>query len=178
MATTTVKDLWIEMSIREILTQAHLAELSYRNLALRAGTDAVFSSIHAFLAHCANVSEMLAAGDGENPLKTIGDVLEVSEESCIHKRRFRNHLAHYDERLKEWISTKGNDAKISAINAGPKARLQIPGRSLVSHYDPDRKTFTFMDDDFDLSLLCDEAIKIKWQAEIWVKRIEARLQTK
>ncbi|MEK6531803.1 MAG: hypothetical protein AABZ23_04835 [Deltaproteobacteria bacterium] len=169
MANRTEKDLWIEMTIREIWTQANLAELAYRNLALRAGTDASFSFIHAFLTHCANVSEMLAAGDGENPPKTIGEVLEVSNGSYIHSRIFRNHLAHFDKRVREWICNKGTKAVAGATSVAPKSKLMIPGKSLVSHYDPANKIFTFMDEDFNISALYDEVIKVKWQADIWVK---------
>lgn len=105
MTDKTEKDFWIEMSIREIWTQAHFAEIAYKNINPKSikGTGAVFSSIHSFLSHCANVSKMLTADDGENTPKTIGDILGVSHDSDIHKRRFRNHLEHYDERLKKWI---------------------------------------------------------------------------
>src|SRR3989344_2204649 len=76
----TEKDLWVEMSIREIWTQAHFAEIAYSHIDPKAasGNDAVFSSIHSFLSHCAMVSKMLSASDDDNPPKLIGDVLGIS----------------------------------------------------------------------------------------------------
>jgi hypothetical protein len=70
----TEKDFWIEMSIREIWTQCHFAEIAFKNINTKApyGTDPVFSSIHSFLSHCSNVSKMLKATDKDRP-KPIGD---------------------------------------------------------------------------------------------------------
>ena len=83
MKKRTEKDFWIEMSIREIWTQAHFAELAYQNIDPKAagGTDAVFSSIHSFLSHCAIVSKMLSAKDQETPPKSIGDILGITKSS-------------------------------------------------------------------------------------------------
>src|SRR3989344_4518779 len=63
----TEKDFWIEMSIREIHTQAHFAELSFSNIDVKAmkGTDLVFSSIFSFLSHCAIVSKMIKPEKGD-----------------------------------------------------------------------------------------------------------------
>jgi len=167
----TEKDFWIEMSIREIWTQAHFAELSYKNIDPKAikGTDLVFSSIHSFLSHCANVSKMLVAEDGGNLPTTIGDVLEIPKNSDIHNRKFRNHLEHYDERLKNWIREKGINANIGTYNIGPKSMIQIPNMVFVSHYDPTNDTFTFVNEDFDLGKLFSEVVRIKDLADLYVK---------
>ena len=70
----TEKDFWIEMSIREIWTQSHFAEIAFRNIdpKVAKGTDGVFSSIHSFLSHCANVSKMLKAIEQPSS-KNLGD---------------------------------------------------------------------------------------------------------
>lgn len=175
MTSKTEKDFWIEMSIREIWTQTHFAEIAYGNLEPKAirGTDAVFSSIHSFLSHCANVSKMLVANDGETPSKAIGDVLEVSRNSDIHNRKFRNHLEHYDERLKEWIRDKGINANIGTYNIGTKSMIQIPNMIFVSHYDPTNHIFTFVNEDFDLGVLHNEAVRIKALADNWIKKAQS-----
>ncbi len=169
----TEKDFWVEMSIREIWTQSHFAELSYKNIDPKVikGTDLVFSSIHSFLSHCANVSKMLIANDGEDSPTTIGDILGISSNSDIHNRRFRNYLEHYDERLKEWIRDKGIDANIGTYNIGPKSMIQIPNMVFVSHYDPTNNTFTFVNEDFNLEKLFIEVNIIKEKADLYIKKI-------
>ena len=173
MKNKSKKNLWIEMSIREIWTQAHFAELAYQNIDPKAsgGTDAVFSSIHSFLAHCANVSKMLAAHDEENPPTLIGDILGVKSSSIIHNRIFRNHLEHYDERLKKWIGQFPEGSNIGTYNIGPKAMIKGANLILVSHYDPSDNTFTFVNEDFDLSALYAEVHRIKELANSWVGSI-------
>lgn len=175
MRNRTEKDFWVEMSIREIWTQAHFAEIAYRNIDPKAikGTDAVFSSIHSFLSHCANVSKMLVADDGKNPPKTIGGILKVSKNSDIHNRKFRNHLEHYDKQLKKWIKEKGINTTIGTYNIGPKSMIQIPNMIFVSHYDPTDNTFTFVNEDFNLGVLYNEVIKIKSLADSWVKKAQS-----
>lgn len=176
MPNKTEKDLWVEMSIREIWTQAHFAEIAYTHIDPKAtnGNDAVFSSIHSFLSHCAMVSKILAATDDGNPPKSIGDVLKVQSTSVVHQRIFRNHLEHYDERLKEWIRQFGVNSMIGTYNVGPKSSVQAPNMVFVSHYDPSTETFTFVNDDFDLAAMHAEVQKIKTLADNWVKEMESK----
>jgi len=168
------KDLWIEVSIREISTQAHFAEIAHSHINPKAinENDLVFSSIHSFLSHCAMISKMLAAVDDEKPLRSIGDVLGVSKTSLIHKRRFRNHLEHYDERLKQWIGKFAAGANIGTYNIGPKSAIQIPNMIFVSHYNPSNQIFTFVNDEFDLGKLFIEVQKIKNIADSWIQEIQ------
>lgn len=175
MTNRTEKDLWIEMSIREIWTQAHFAELAYRNIDPKAtrGTDAVFSSIHSFLSHCAMVSKMLVADDGGAPARSIGDILAIAMGSVVHNRRFRNNLEHYDERLKRWIQQYAAGAAVGTYNIGPKAMFQVANMIYVSHYDPATSTFTFVNEDFDLNVLYQEVQRIKDIAGAWVAAMEA-----
>ena len=162
------------MSIREISTQAHFADIAYGNLDPKAitGTDAVFSSIHSFLSHCAMISKMLKANDGGTPPETIGAVLGISDGSIIHKRKFRNSLEHYDRELKKWVAKFGPDVSIGTYNIGSKAAFQIPNMVFVSHYDPSSKAFTFVNQDFDLAALHSEAKRIQGTADAWVQGIE------
>lgn len=168
------KDLWVEMAIREISTQSHFAEIAYANINPKAanGNDVVFSSIHSFLSHCAMVSKMLRAKDEIG--KAIGEVLNIPDDSVIHKRRFRNHLEHYDERMKRWIGRFAAGSNIGTYNIGPKAAIRGSGLPtgnniiLVSHYDPGTTEFTFVDEDFNLSELKTEASRIKALADRWV----------
>lgn len=169
----TEKDLWIEMSIREISTQAHFAKLSYGHIDPKAavGTDLVFSSIHSFLSHCAMVSKMLKAKDDGSPRVSIGQTLRVSDESLIHIRKFRNNLEHYDRELKSWIRRHGVNSKIGTYNIGPREDIQIANTVIVSHYDPNTKMFTFVNEDFDLAALFNEVVRIKSLADVWVANL-------
>ncbi len=174
MTTRTPKDFWVEMSIREISTQAHFAGIAFSHLDPKAAAnnDAVFSSIHSFLSHCAMVSKMLAAKDDGKPPKSIGDVLGVSCTSLIHQRVFRNHLEHYDERLKAWIKKYALKSMIGTYNIGPKSAMQIPDLVFVSHYDPASGIFTFVNDNFDLTMMFAEVQRIQAMADDWVHCIE------
>ena len=162
------------MSIREIWTQSHFAEIAFRNIDLKTGqgTDGVFSSIHSFLSHCANVSKMLAAKDNVRPPKSIGQILRVSASSVIHKRAFRNHLEHYDERLKKWIQRYGANATVGTYNVGPKSMFTSTKVIYISHYDPATTTFTFVNQDFKLDILHKEASRIKELSGAWVTGME------
>ena len=178
MPAKTGKDLWFEMSVREAWTQAHFAGIAYANIDPKArnGVDAVFSSIHSFLSHCAMVSKMLkAAPEDTTPSKSVGDVLGISESSVIHQRTFRNNLEHYDERLKAWIKRLGANITIGTYNIGPKSAFQVPNMVFVSHYDPTTNTFTFINEEFNLLALYNEVERIKGIADIWVKNMEKGL---
>mgnify|MGYP001595643599 FL=1 len=176
MTTKAEKDLWVEMSIREIWTQAHFAEITYSHISPKAtnGNDAVFSSIHSFLSHCAIISKMLKANDDSNPPKSIGYVLGISDISLIHRRKFRNNLEHYDKELKKWIRKFGANVNIGTYNMGPKNAFQIPNMVFVSHYDQTDQTFTFVNEDFDLAALFTEVQRIKSIADNWVNGMEIR----
>jgi hypothetical protein len=167
------KDFWIEMSIREIWTQAHFAEISYKNIDIKAAAniDVVFSSIHSFLSHCVMVSKLLKSRDEKS--RSIGDILNVSESSIIHNRKFRNNLEHYDKELRRWIRKKGVNANIGTYNIGPKSMIRIPNMVFVSHYDPTNDTFTFVNEDFNLGQLFEEVQRIKELADKWVKQVES-----
>jgi hypothetical protein len=168
----TEQDFWVEMSIREIWTQSHFAEISYGNIGTKGalGVDLVFSSIHSFLSHCAMISKMIKSEHGDRVI--LGKILSVSDNSPIHDRTSRNHLEHYDDRLQKWIRAKGLDATIGSYNIGPKSALDIPNMVLVSHFDPSTNIFTFVDEDFDLAILFTETQSIKSNANKWVKSLE------
>ena len=179
MTNKTEKDLWVEMSIREIWTQAHFAEIAYSHIDPKAisGNDAVFSSIHSFLSHCAMVSKMLKATDDGIPSKYIGDLLGIQNTSLIHQRVFRNHLEHYGERLKRWIEQYGVNIMIGTYNIGPKSAFQINSMVFVSHYDPHTQIFTFVNDDFDIGAMFNEVHRIKEIADKWVSDMQVGVVT-
>lgn len=167
----SIKDYWIEMAIREIWTQCHFAEISYNNIHSKAenNTDLVFSSIHSFLTHSANVSKLLQSKDHNFK---IALVIEISDNSPIHNRVFRDHLENYDARLKKWIGKYARGTNIGTYNIGPKDFFKQKGLMLVSHYDPTTDEFIFIDQEIKLSMLFDDIVRIREAADNWVKSIE------
>ena len=174
MATKTEKDLWVKMSIREISTQAHFARIAYRHLNPQniSDTDTTYISIHSFFSHCAMISKMLKSKSDGSSSKSIGDILGVDDNSPIHKRKFRNHLEHNDQRLKKWIIKYGANINIGTYNVGSKTAIQIPGLIYISNYDPTTQTFTFVDEDFELKPLFTESQRIKDIADKWVGEMQ------
>lgn len=164
----TKKDMWMEMSIREISTQCHFAELSFNKLPAATGTDDIFMSIHSFLSHCAMVSKMLKSKFEPNDSESIGDILKISLSSIIHTRDFRNHLEHYDERLRDWIDKYPEDITIATYNSVPKTMIKGGNVVFVNNYDPLTKMYTFVDEDFDLKPLASEVTRIRELADNWV----------
>jgi hypothetical protein len=177
-----LRDKWLEMSVREIWTQCKFAVIAFDNLTAKGqrGTDLTFSSAHSFLSHAANVSKLLKATDIASPFVggVVGDELGIPESSPVHDRRLRNNLEHYDERLQKWIAEQGPRANIGTYNIGPRSAIQIPGMVFVTHYDPTTKTFTFVNEDFDLTALDGEIRRIQAAADTWVGRIEAARRTR
>ncbi len=167
------RDLWIEMSVREISTQAMFAALAYGNINPKAsrGTDLVFSSIHSFLSHCAMVSKLLNGQSDEKPKCKIADILNIPS-SPIHKAKFRNRLEHYDKELKAWIKKYGTDVSIGTYNIGPKRAIQVPNLIHISHYDPHTDIFTLVNEDLNLGKLHQEAIHIKDIADHWIAEVD------
>lgn len=161
------------MSVREIWTQSHFAEISFNNIDPKAAraSDAVFSSIHSFLSHCALVSKLLKAQDDANPPTVISDILGISESSIIHNRTFRDHLDHYYDRLKRWIDKYPANVNIGTYNIGPKNFFEGGNMLLVSHYDPQNEVFTFVDEDLNLREMYEEVSKINKIADRWVKSL-------
>ena len=172
------RELWIEMSIREIWTQCHFAEISYKNIDKKSArpTDMAFSSIHSFLSHCTMVSKLLKGSemgkDGEQIGQDIGQILGIDGTSVIHRRKFRNHLEHYDERLKGWIDRYEDGTTIGTYNIGPKSMFDEQNTMFISHHDNETKTFTFLDQDLDLGELYNEIERVKELANSWVKSME------
>ena len=173
----SVKDLWIEMAVSEICTQSKFALIAFNNIArgvTEHSTDIVFMCIHSFLAHCANISKMLKP-DGKakkKHLATIGGIMNISENSPIHQRNIRGHLEHYDERLKGWIEALPDGAIIGTYNIG--SRKMLGPLFFVKHYDPTDRHFTFVNKDYDLQVLADEANRIGSIADSWVSEWRSR----
>jgi hypothetical protein len=120
------------------------------------------------------ISKMLKATDDSSPPKSIGGLLGVPDTSLIHHRVFRNHLEHYDERLKRWIQQFGPNCNIGMNNIGPKSKISFPGLVFVRHFDPTTGCFTFVNDEFDLKALHAEVGNIETIAQKWLEQVRQK----
>ena len=162
------EEFWVLMSILEIHAQAEFAKMAYSNIEEKPRTDrerATFSSIHSFLSHCALISKMLNA---KGTKQSIGEILGIPKNSVIHQRRFRNHLEHYDERLKSWINKAKVGSSIVNHHIGDRKTFPVQGAIFVNFYDPYTKIFTFVDEEFELDKLFEESEKVKRISEEWL----------
>ena len=171
MTDSSKKDFWINMSIREIQTQAHFAKIAYENIKPKSlkYSDNTFSSIHSFLTHCALISKLLAAKYKDENKHFIGKTLGVSDNSIIHNRGFRNDLDHYDERLMSWVDKTGPKANVVDYNVMPINSINVPNLTYIRNYDPSTNIYTFMNEPFDIGSLYGEAEKIESMADNWLK---------
>ena len=135
-----MNDLLVKMAVREICTQCKFAEISYSNIDVKAqvGNDVIFSSIHSFLSHCANVSKFLWSQKltSISEAQDLAQILGIPESYKIKEKSFRNVLEHYDKELKKWVGKKGENILILDYNIGPKKSFTIAKNSIhVRHYD-------------------------------------------
>lgn len=167
-----MRDLLIEMAIREISTQCNFADAAYSNILKKAPERlrTSFASIHSFLSHCAMVSKLLWSEYLKNNSKNqaIAQILEVADDSKIRKRHFRNILEHYDEYLKKWIKERGGNINILDFNTGPREMIKIgkgTNTIFVRHFDQTSFTFTLIDEELNLKELHGEILNIKSRAD-------------
>lgn len=177
----TEDELLREVGIRAISTECTFAETAFRNIdrKAQADNDMLFSSIHSFLSHCANVSKLLRSSYLVVNGQTIEQVLAVSEQSEIHDRWFRNSLDHYDERLAEWINEMGSSNKslILDYNVGPLDALgvDLDTAVVVRHYDRDLYRLNLLGRAINLHTLLEESRRIRTAADTWLT-VNAQLQ--
>lgn len=78
---------------------------------------------------------------------------------------YRNHLKHYDERLKRWIAQARVDTSIVNHHVAAKQDFPVQDALLVTFYDPITKIFTFVDED-----LSQESQELKKRLNLhWLK---------
>jgi len=178
-----MKDLLVKMAVREIWTQCKFAEISYSNINVKAqvGNDAIFSSIHSFLSHCANVSKFLWSKKltSSSEAQDLAQILGIPKSYKIKKMKFRNVLEHYDKELTKWVETKGENILILDYNIGPKKVFEVGKNSIrIRQYDNTTDTFTLLDEDLNLGALYQEVLDIKSKADHWIKDLEKKQRLK
>lgn len=118
-------------------------------------TSGVFFSAHAFLGATGNVSKLLwppsenIAGRGEELRQT----LNVSDDSPVVPRTFRNHFEHFDERLEQW-AIKSKRRNLADSNVLPPGAIEgIECEDFLRNLDPTTLNLTFRGDSYDLEIV-------------------------
>jgi hypothetical protein len=155
----------------EVRLQMMFAFIALKNIEKKSKRNkcTVFSSLHSFLTHCANISKLLWSGKdrrgnyvGVHKMldQDLADLLGLSAEnfSLLKNKSFRNDLDHYDERLVEWIKQASQsslpvcDCVIGTKNGEPTFYIR--------HYDPNTEIFTFMNRELDINAMKSELLEL------------------
>ena len=111
-----------------------------------------FRRLTEFLSFAANVSRVFWYEGGTKiekeraQLRTriLRELIGISEEHPLSKREWRNHLAHYESRIDDWLATSVN-MNIARRIVGPIGRV-IAGlneHEIFEQYDPTNHVFYF-----------------------------------
>lgn len=168
-----MNDLTTKMGIREVLSQAQYAEVTFGNVFVKGSNSTIiaFSSIHSFLTHSAMLSKLLWSKDlVDKSGETLAEILNIPDGLKIKDRKFRNVLEHYDEHLKKWIDSKGNNSIILDNNIGSRNAIKLRNAVWIRHYDPATDIFTLIGDDLNLADLHEEVTMIKDKATEWLAK--------
>lgn len=135
----------------------------------------VFRAIHSFLTHASNVSRLLwPAGTGGEPPRessqkrqkwharigrgqTLRAAIGVEDDHPLRRRKLRDHLEHFDERLDDWQASTKHKIFVQD-NIGPRDVISIEGMEdgdRMRWYEPHTQHFLFRGEEYDLQALVD-----------------------
>lgn len=161
-------------SINEIERLCNYAIITFESIfAERNSPDEYFILLQSYLSHCANLSKFLnsktiAVSLGKGKLKKI---LNFKPKE-LNKRWFRNSFEHYDERLVEWISKKGDDVTTFDTIVGPRNAISISEKLehiYIRYFIPNEKTFIFIDNEIVLEKSINEVKLLQQQTSKWLQ---------
>jgi hypothetical protein len=145
------------LELRRQTTSAQLAHAEAMTALSAASVALVFTRLHAFLAHCANISKLLWPGQARNTTsrrrakvrsahlqKLLAEHLDSL--APLRSRALRDHLEHFDERLDDWAASAGNNFVDSNIAPLATFNLPFPSGPRLRHYDPTTAIFHFRDE--------------------------------
>lgn len=125
----------IGIFIKEINTQARFALFAFNNIQFSKSNLNIemgnhhepYFFIHNFLSHSANISKILWPDPRQEKLKLRGETLrnelEMQNNSYIKRRRFRNHLEHYDERIDNWYDNSNQKSMVDFYTIDNKSAI-------------------------------------------------------
>jgi hypothetical protein len=186
------QDLWLQnLYLSEIEALCNDAEISvkYINDWLANGqqdTAVLFYHLRMLINLAAIVSQFLwpiSEGNRAAQLrgKVLRDLLRIHENNPLKSRKFRHHLAHFDERLDEW-ATKSPHRNIVRRSVMP--RRAISGESLtpgdfLEHFVPVENIVIFRGDEFPVQQTADALMEIRATAAAAQQRLrEAQINSR
>lgn len=129
----------------------------YQSALSKRNIPAIFTYIHYFLIHIANVDKLLDCRSNSFRKKILLDEVDFSSIDLKPFRRLRNHLEHFDERLDSWVKEyDGHTYFDMNLITGCKG---FPKKAYLRALDGN--IFKFYGEEFDLGILYDELIKIE-----------------
>lgn len=154
----------------------------------QADSTKIFRLLSEMLHNAAGVSHLLWPGQARNSVRA--QMAKIRAELLLNAlglngidhplrdRTGRDHLAHLDERIDDWVQTSERH-NIAMRNIGPKDRMIVglEDREMFEHFDTETFTFYFRGDAFQVPQLANGVQDVRRRAnEALAKRREARVQ--
>ena len=172
----------LQAYVSELELQCNAADFAFERLeeALRERrhpTETSFTSffyVHAFMAHCANISKLLF-GSGCRPdtkvrSAKVRTALDVCDNSPIRSHKIRDSFEHYDERL-DRLFQKHTGGMIVDMNLLPPASIKgLPKEAFLRNLDPKTMELCFQEKYLKLRDIRGEVLRLKGIADQWLAR--------
>lgn len=171
----------LRLYVSEIKLQCEFAMYAYEKMLEAIKRGDVFNSFfhaHAFLDHVANVSKIIwpKSPDGSlrDPDRTRAILnalgikeLQPAEFKIIEKRTLRNHLEHFDDRLRDWYEESKRHNFVD-MNIIPKSAIRgIEPVDFFRNIDPNTLIFYFQGKEYNLNEICQKIVKLRELAKKW-----------
>lgn len=156
---------------REIQKQCEFALISatyindtISNIQNTKSTNQLWYFVQNFLIPTANVSKLLWGSKERiaESRKELRESLNISDDSLLKSRIFRNHFEHYDERVETWAVSSKNKNFIDS-NIGPISGFEAS--DFFRNFDPNTMAVTFQGSTYELKPIIDELVKVHEIAE-------------
>ena len=144
------------------LTSVNFINNSLSNLRNKNASSQLWYFVQNFLVSAANVSKLLWGSKEKisESRKELRDSLNVTDNSILKSRTFRNHFEHYDERVESWAASSERK-NFADSNIGPKNMIVgLDPNDYLRNFDTDSLSITFKGDTYNIKPVVDELIKL------------------
>lgn len=158
-----MEKLALQAFIYEVQHQCKFADLAFQDIvgALHEATaDRVFLAAHTFLVAVGNISKLLwpTKRSCEARGHELRGLLQVSDDSVLKSRSFRDHFEHFDERLDKWVNSS-KCKNFADSNIGPPGFISgLDPEDWMRNLDSTSLTLTFHGDSYNIPEIM-EALK-------------------
>lgn len=95
--------------------------------------------------------------------QSLRELLKLVDTSRLKSRKFRHHLAHFDERMDRWAAESPNRNLARRI-VGPRSMIggsSIVAGDFIEHYVPSERIFIFRGDEFPVQDIVTDLIALR-----------------